>query len=257
MNGFIRTEAFFDGLFGVVGNILLAFIRRMAPFAVPLAPAFFLAHAVASNASQLMAGAWGTAVGIVAALGLESAGILGAHLTVRLYGRNDVKWQLAAAATAAYLLIGITTIWFLDSTTTDAKAVGTAMFSIAGIVYLLIGLEEGERVQVTAVAHAVDRQEQVEDEQRRHQHERDMAQLQHEQQMERDRLAAQERIKLAEIEAAAQASTVPASSGNGASRALLTCQHCGAQAGKNGQPFRSVQALNAHMAHCPARERAS
>lgn len=147
-----KIEQFFDDLFGLGGNIALAFIRRLAPFAVPLAPAFFLAHAVATSANEVSGGAWGTAVGVVAALGLESAGILGAHLAVRFYAAGDGKWQVAALATAVYLLIGIGAIWLLDGTSNDAKAVGTAMFLIAGIVYLLLGLSEDEAATETAVA---------------------------------------------------------------------------------------------------------
>lgn len=209
MTGFKRTEAFFDSLFEMIGNILLALIRRLAPFAVPAAPAFFLAHAVAAAASQIEAGSvWGLIVGIVAALGLESAGILGAHLAVQFYGQRDAKWQIAAAATAVYLLIGVSTIWLLDGTNLDAKAVGTAMFLIAGIVYLLLGLSASAQAAETTVSQAAVYQDQLAAAQRNRQHERDMAQLRHEQQMEHERLAAQERIKLAEIEARSIARSV-------------------------------------------------
>jgi hypothetical protein len=35
--------------------------------------------------------------------------------------------------------------------------------------------------------------------------------------------------------------------------ASLKCEHCGAQAGASGAPFRTRQAVSAHQAHCPAK----
>ncbi|MCA9936825.1 MAG: hypothetical protein KC415_22975, partial [Anaerolineales bacterium] len=47
------TRLFFDGLFEMLGEILLAFIRRVAPFAVPAAPAFFFGHALFATVQDL------------------------------------------------------------------------------------------------------------------------------------------------------------------------------------------------------------
>lgn len=131
-------------LFATCGNILLAFIRQLAPFSVPFAPAFFFGHAIYVAAGRTV---WAAIVGGVAALGLESAGILAAHYAVRYYVRRDGRWLVAAVGTVIYLVIGITVIWFLEAATNDAKWTATAMFLIAGVVYVLVGLAESERIE--------------------------------------------------------------------------------------------------------------
>ena len=45
-NWMTSTEQYADALFGMMGNIITAFISRLAPFVVPLAPAFFFAHSI-------------------------------------------------------------------------------------------------------------------------------------------------------------------------------------------------------------------
>ena len=133
-----QIERFFDALFGMLGNIIVAFVRRLAPFAVPAAPAYFFGHAVAGAVTERLA----VAIGVVAAVGLESAGILAAHYAVRFYAEGERgRAKVATAAAGAYLLIGIAAIWGLEHATFDAKLTGTAMFLVAGLVYLLLGLD--------------------------------------------------------------------------------------------------------------------
>lgn len=180
-----QTLYFFEEVFHTIGGILLAFIRQLAPFAVPASPAFFLAHAVGAAADALEPG-WGIWVGVIAALGLESAGILAAHYAVKYYAAGDIRWQLATAATIAYLTIGIATIWLLDADSA-VRVVGTAMFLIAAIVYLLVGMAEADRVQETAVSQrlVIDAEQAT----REHAHQHELAimdrQLRHEEKLAR------------------------------------------------------------------------
>jgi O6-methylguanine-DNA--protein-cysteine methyltransferase len=144
-----QVEKFFDAFFEMNGNIALSFIRRLAPFAVPAAPAFFFAHAV-YTAVVLMTGNVSLAVfiGLIAAAGLESVGILSAHVAVKFYtAQEHDRAGLAAGIAAFYLLVGIGGIWLLESTARDAKITGTVMFLIAGAVYLLIGLLDDARAR--------------------------------------------------------------------------------------------------------------
>ena len=146
-----QTELFFDSFFETIGNIIISFIRRVAPFAVPAAPAYFFGHAVATAVTTDSIAVF---VGVVAALGLESAGILAAHHAVKFYGIGEQgRGHVAAGLAGLYLVIGIAAIWFLD-TNANAQVVGTAMFLIAGIVYLLIGLETDSRARDEARAKA-------------------------------------------------------------------------------------------------------
>lgn len=159
-------------LFETGGNIALAFIRRLAPFAVPLAPAAFFGHAVYEAVIHMTANIVAAlAVGGAAAIGLESAGIIAAHYAVRFYasGQNS-RGHAATLSAIIYLVIGVSVIWLLESTTTDAKLVGSAMFAIAGLVYLVIGLADMDRAdqeaQAAARAAALAEQQQREADQR-------------------------------------------------------------------------------------------
>lgn len=171
-----KTLSFFEQIFQTIGGILIAFIRQIAPFAVPAAPAFFLAHAVGSAADSLEPGL-GIYVGIVAALGLESAGILGAHYAVSMYTKNDPRYPVAIGATVAYLIIGIATIWLLD-TDTNGRIVGTAMFLIAAIVYLLVGMAESDRQTAVAQQSDTDHQHRMDVLDRKLKHEAQLARIQ-------------------------------------------------------------------------------
>ena len=144
----------FDSLFSALGSIFLSFIKRLAPYAVPLAPAFFLGHAVYAAATTISSPAWGLAVGISAAIGLEAAGIRAPDLALRLYRQANRSWVVAALAVVAYLVIGITMIWLLEQTARNAKLTATAMFLVAGLVYLIMGLEESHQAQAEALADA-------------------------------------------------------------------------------------------------------
>ncbi len=162
-----QIEIFFDALFETGGNIALAFIRRLAPFSVPAAPAFFFGHAV-YTAVLAMSGltAVAIAVGLVAAAGLESVGILSAHIAVRLQSSGERGKALVAGGIAVfYLVVGIAGIWLLESTSRDAKITGTVMFLIAGAVYLLLGLVDDDGARQSQ-AH---RAEQARQEQEREQ----------------------------------------------------------------------------------------
>lgn len=151
---FDRIYLFFDHLFDAIGGIFLSFIRRLAPYAVPLAPAFFLGHAVYTAAAAISSPTWGMAVGISAAIGLEAAGIRAPDLALRLYRQQNRSWLVAAFAVVAYLAIGITIIWLLENTSQNAKLTATAMFLVAGLVYLIMGLEESHKEQAQRTAEA-------------------------------------------------------------------------------------------------------
>lgn len=180
-----QTERFFDDLFGMIGNIIVAFVRRLAPFAVPAAPAYFFGHAVASAVTESLA----VAVGVVAAVGLESAGILAAHYAVRFWATGERRraW-VATTAAGAYLIIGVAAIWGLETATRDAKLTGTAMFLVAGLVYLLLGLDSDVQERQRADVEAIEARQRAAERERqrahelhllkaRQQHEREMAQV--------------------------------------------------------------------------------
>ena len=197
---------FCDGLFEMLGEILLAFIRRVAPFAVPLAPASFFGHAIfAAVVLMTSSDTLALVIGGVAALGLESAGILAAHTAIRFYTNGEEqKAIIATIITVIYLVIGIVSIWFFEGTGQDAQVAGTAMFLIAGAVYVLIALvddaavkheeAEAEAARLAIEQEAERTQVNVENER---QHEKDLEQmrLDHEAQMAREERQSQERME--------------------------------------------------------------
>lgn len=260
-----RIEHIFDGLFETGGNISLSFFRRLAPFIVPAAPAFFFAYSlytavVAMGADPVLA----AAVGVIGALALITTGMLASHTAVSLLVIGEVAGAVVAGLfVAMYLVVEIGGILKLGTLTDDGRIAGVSISLITGAVYVTLSLMDYARLRQQALAAAESKQQAVEDAaaqrqaeaeeaEKERRHERDLAQLQHQQQMERDKLAAQERLELARIKA--QASTEPAQSQRERAHASFTCQHCGATAGTNGAPFRTQAALNAHQAHCPARQ---
>lgn len=254
------TERFFDELFGMIGNVIIAFIRRVAPFAVPAAPAFFFAHAVYSSVESMSnSNGFAVFIGSVAALGLESAGILAAHIAVKLYGDGEKsKANVAALIALCYLVAGITGIVLFENASNDAKITGVIMFLIAGMVYILLALINDTntaqaRVEAESLAQAQEDQDQA---QRQHeatqakaqrQHEKEIAQMEQDGKLERRRTAAKDtRLRIsAEARAGMLAGSQQGASrnGQGAGREPVgsgqVCQGC--QRG-----FGSVQALNAH-----------
>jgi hypothetical protein len=233
-------ESFFDNLFETAGNIALAFIRRAAPFAVPMAPAYFFGHAIytAVDRNDWLA----ITVGVIAALGLESAGILAAHYAVKFYsdGRNR-QGHAATIGTVLYLVIGIAAIWLMESATNDAKLVGTAMFLIAGIVYLLIGLSEADRLAQRTQETAENRNLAQETDEREWQRKIALAQM---------RLRHEE--KLARIQAK---STIPAPQPSQNSQPTpqpATLYECAC-----GKVYERPNSYSAHTRHCEVHKRVS
>lgn len=260
-----RIEYIFDGLFETGGNISLAFFRRLAPFIVPAAPAFFFAYSLytavlAMGADPILA----AAVGVIGALALITTGLLASHTAVALLAIGEIVGAVVAGLfVVLYLAVEIGGILKLGTLSEDGRIAGVSISLITGAVYVTLSLMDYARLRQQALEAteskqqvvedtAVKRRAEAEEADKRRQHERDLAQQQHQQQMERDKLAAQERLELARIQA--QASTEPAQSQRERAHASFTCQHCGEAAGKSGDPFRTQAALNAHQAHCPARQ---
>ncbi len=146
-NWMADTEQYADALFGMAGNIFTAFISRLAPFVVPLAPAFFFAHSIYGQVLAMTDDpTLALALGAIAAAGLEIVGIMAAHRAVGFYSKGESgKAQTAVVITAVYLLIGIGGIALFENTLFNAKVTGIVMFIIAGMVYLLLGLSEDSR----------------------------------------------------------------------------------------------------------------
>ena len=201
-NWMTSTEQYADALFGMMGNIITAFISRLAPFVVPLAPAFFFAHSIygqvlAMSDDRRLA----LALGAIAAAGLEIVGIMAAHRAVDFYSKGEEgKAQTAVVITAVYLLIGIGGIVLFENTAFNAKVTGVVMFIIAGMVYLLLGLSEDSR--------KTEREAATEQEQ---DGEREAAQAAWERQLqvEKMRLAHELKLKQIEVKATVQPTVAP------------------------------------------------
>jgi len=239
----IYVEEAATALFEMFGNIMLAFIRKMAPFAVPLAPAFFFMHAVWAAVLGLTGSGWAAGVVAgVAGLGLESVGILSAHIAVKLYRRREIgRTWLTAGITLFYVSAGIITIWVLESTTWDVKAVGTLMFLLSLAVYLLIGLnddmqtaEQAERLERERLA--AQEAAKAQEEQAERAADKELAR-----QLKLERARAKAELAKASIEQM-ESKRVPAES----QHESYQCEDC-------GQGFGTVQALNAHGRWCKAK----
>ena len=104
-NWMTNAEQYADALFGMAGNIITAFISRLAPFVVPLAPAFFFAHSIYGQVMEMTDDRQlALALGAIAAAGLEIVGIMAAHRAVDFYSKGEAgKAQTAVVITAVLL----------------------------------------------------------------------------------------------------------------------------------------------------------
>lgn len=201
----------------------------LAMVSVPIAPAFFFGHAMYTAAFNLTDTDWlSITVGVVSAAGLELVGILSGHAAVKFWRLgDDIKAAICGVILVAYVLLGISGLqgWLVK---------GVVMFLIAPLVYLLVALQESAGV-------AENTQETIEN--------RNLAQEAEETEFKRKVQLAQMRLKheerLARIQA--RASTMPAQSKLEPAEASYECEDC-------GQPFSTVQALNAHSRWCKARK---
>ena len=198
-----RTQQLFDELFSTIGAILMSFIRHLAKFIVPVPPAWYWGAIIGESSGS-------TAVGIFAAVVLEIGGMLAAHYAIAYYG--TAKGKLSAALTVAYLVIGIGVMWLMEAATWDEKVVITAVFAIAGMVYVLSAISELEQREVEAKhkaevvqqaqeeAEAIATKEQEEAEQQRQQEIEDR-EIEHRQRMDAEKLRLQHEERMARIEA--------------------------------------------------------
>lgn len=201
------TESFFDDLFQMFGNIILSFIRQIAPMAVPAAPALSFGYTVyygilAMTANPMLAGI----IGGVAALGLESAGLLGAHIAVELYTSGQKKKaNIAILISVCYLIFGIVGIVLSQTITPDTKTTGITMFLITGMVYVLRALSEDAKVSQERKHSEAAIRVQRENEDRRLQQEVVLANLNNVALLDRQRAAEKDKRLL--VVAKAKAST--------------------------------------------------
>lgn len=191
-NWMTDTEQYADALFGMVGNILTAYISRLAPFVVPLAPAFFFAHSVFGQVLTLTEDQrLALTLAGISALGLEIVGLMAAHRAVEFYSKGETgKAKTAVAITAVYLFIGIGGILLFENTDFNAKVTGVVMFIIAGMVYLLLGLTEDSRKAEREAAMALEQEEA-----------RIAGQLTWERQLELEKIRLEHELKLKRMEA--------------------------------------------------------
>jgi len=130
-----------DLAFQNAAYVAFSFLRHLAPFFTPAAPAFFFGHAVYTAAVKTTSWQLSAFVGFVAALGLESAGIMASHTAIKFYSNGEKgKMWTAIVLSGLYLIAGIGSIVLFDGTEWDSKIVGIAMFCISGIVYAVLGL---------------------------------------------------------------------------------------------------------------------
>lgn len=201
-NWMTNAEQYADALFGMAGNIITAFISRLAPFVVPLAPAFFFAHSIYGQVMEMTDDRQlALALGAIAAAGLEIVGIMAAHRAVDFYSKGEAgKAQTAVVITAVYLLIGIGGIVLFENTAFNAKVTGVVMFIIAGMVYVLLGLSEDSRKTEREAAT-----EQEQDGER----EAEQAAWERQLQVEKMRLAHELKLKRIEVKATVQPTVAP------------------------------------------------
>jgi hypothetical protein len=198
-----RGQQLFDQLFSTIAAILMSFIGHLSKFLVPVAPAWYWGDIINQSSDNLI-------VGIAAAVVLEIGGMLSAHYAVVYYG--TARGHLAAAMTGLYLAIGIGVMWLMEAANVDTKLVITAVFAIAGMVYLLAAISEleqreeaareaaeAERAAKEEAAEATRKEQEEAD--RKRQQEIEDREMEHQQRMDAEKLRLVHEEKMARIEA--------------------------------------------------------
>lgn len=202
----------FDGLFATIAAILMSFIRHLSKFLVPIPPAWYWGTIISQSSGSLT-------VGVFAAIVLEIGGMLAAHYAIAYYG--TAKGKLSAVLTVAYLVIGIGVMWIMESASDDAKLVITAIFIIAGMVYVLSAMSELENQELAAIED--DKAWEKEQEAKDRQHKRTLEARQQE-------IDAQKEVKIQLAHEQAQAEIAIASEKTKASIARAKAREIEAQA---------------------------
>lgn len=217
---FVALEGVVDAANQTAGNILYSILVRFAPYTVPIAPILFFSHTIFSSATALdFPIALALAAAIAAAVGLESVGIFSARLALTLVADGDGRWRVAAAGVVFYIATGTFALWALDNIPTHTRVVGTLLFCLAGMVYLLLGLSvsaeqvsEQKRREAEARAARQARDEQLQE----------ARELRHER-AEQRRQEREQELRLAEIQARSMVSAAhvpPRDAGRASTEAL-------------------------------------
>lgn len=133
----------FDNTFHLISEILLSAIKRLAPYATAVLPGTLFGFTIYAFFLSFTGIEWiAIVVGLSAFVVLESAGIWSGHKIAEFYGDGTKRIRIPIISFSLYLIIGIGTLWFLDSeVNVNVKIIGTSLFLLAGVVYTLFGFQ--------------------------------------------------------------------------------------------------------------------
>jgi len=156
-------------------------IGWLAMIAVPVAPAFFFGWNVFAEVRAETEGLLWLAipVGVFSAFGLEVTGILAGHLLMEFWKRRSYdRAALSGVILLIYTAIGVVHLW---------GSVGSTMFIIAPLVYLLVALRHTLTNETAVEENQGGYQRQAAAEDREHQRRLDVEKmrLQHEERLAR------------------------------------------------------------------------
>lgn len=199
-------------------------LSMIAPIVTPLAPAAFFGHSAYTALFAATGLVWLSIVaGIATAAGLEMVGILAGHTAIEFWRFNDRRAWLAALLLLAYIAIGTIELWRVP--------VGRAVFLIAGLAYVVVGLR-ADAAQVSADVT----QEAAEE--RRNSQELAMMRLQYQH---------EEKLARIQAQAAAQAAQAAAPAPQAAAQAAAAAAQYECACGRS---FAVAQSYSAHRRHC-------
>lgn len=157
-----KTYQFANRLFHLISEILFSWIKNLSPYATAVLPGFFFGWTIGQFVLQLTeSSVAGIFVGSSAFIVLESAGIWSGHKIAEYLGKRDWKIIIPITTFLIYLTVGISTLWFLDGETVnrEVQIIGSAMFILAGVIYILFGLQAYQESVELAEKRAVAQEE--------------------------------------------------------------------------------------------------
>lgn len=151
INAVVRFVIFsFDN----IEHLLLVVVSRLAPWAAPLAPAYFVAHTIQKH---FVTPAW---VAIAVGVTVEAVGIASTHVTLEMYTYNQAKrktdppapFNVGVAVSGIYFVTGIVLTVVLEIIPSSVIIAPAFFFLLAIVAYIVLALMSDHAKRVQGIA---------------------------------------------------------------------------------------------------------
>lgn len=191
-----KIPQIFDNFLDAIQSVLMSFLVKLGPFTVALMPALFTAYAVYYTFEPEAGPKLALFFAMVVGLALETVGIVATHTAIELYNAKDagliqpVKFRLMVWLVPVYVVIVALVVGFSKNAFTPlVKGLGIASPFLTCIVYVAVALARDLTRTRTGQTEKVDRQAEIDTEERAYQRQKELLELEHKQAAKLARIA--------------------------------------------------------------------